>query len=181
MNPLSSPPPPPQFCVSSLFSLLVLFSTMDTDRPFILCNNEKCSTRFKYMDSTIHTKIDGPDPRDHFANERNLLTWLRTGMTLALIGFMVLLDLTERFAPSQSFPWPNEPLDAKKRGIAYMFVILGVISILVANFTYFRNQRRIIRRMLDVGHGKLGYILAICIGVFVVFIMVMSLSEGISN
>ncbi|MBM6383502.1 MAG: DUF202 domain-containing protein [Paenibacillus sp.] len=38
------------------------------------------------MDLSVHTIVDGPDPRDHLANERNLLTWVRTGTTLALVG-----------------------------------------------------------------------------------------------
>jgi hypothetical protein len=69
--------------------LLLRFSEMESniDPPFISCNDEKCSTRFKYLDSVIHTKVrNAPDPRDHLANERNLLTWLRTGVTLTLIG-----------------------------------------------------------------------------------------------
>lgn len=59
---------------------------METKR-FSLCNNEHCCKTFNYLDLlTVHTVVDGPDPRDHFANERNLLTWLRTGLTLALVG-----------------------------------------------------------------------------------------------
>lgn len=54
---------------------------------FTLCNDQQCCKRFNYLDfATVHTFIDGPDPRDHFANERNTLIWLRTGMILALIG-----------------------------------------------------------------------------------------------
>ncbi|ORX43865.1 hypothetical protein DM01DRAFT_1387031 [Hesseltinella vesiculosa] len=148
------------------------------DAPFILCNNDKCSTRFKYLDCTIHTKVTGPDPRDHFANERNLLTWIRTGMTLSLIGFMVLLDITQRFAPSTSFPWPNEPLDTKRKAVAYLFVALGLLSIIVATFTYFRNQRHIIKRMLFVGQGWVAYLLTCFIALFVCFVMIMSLTES---
>lgn len=79
----------------------------------------------------MHTKVDGPDPRDHFANERNFLSWLRVGMTLALIGnqinmlskrpslltcaydvsgYMTLIDLRgdKSLAPSNSLPWNHE-------------------------------------------------------------------------
>ena len=59
---------------------------------FIFCNNEQCCKKFNYIDvATVHFKVEGPDPRDHCANERNMLTWLRTGMVLALIGKMGLL------------------------------------------------------------------------------------------
>lgn len=59
---------------------------LNAPEKFILCNNEKCSTVFKYMDISVHTVVDGPDPRDHLANERNILAWIRTGTTLSLVG-----------------------------------------------------------------------------------------------
>lgn len=59
---------------------------LNAPEKFILCNNEKCSTTFKYLDVSVHTIVDGPDPRDHLANERNLLAWIRTGTTLSLVG-----------------------------------------------------------------------------------------------
>ncbi|OBZ86617.1 hypothetical protein A0J61_05333 [Choanephora cucurbitarum] len=62
---------------------------LNAPEQFTLCNNEKCSTKFKYLDYSIHTVVDGPDPRDHLANERNLLTWIRTGTTLALIDYRI--------------------------------------------------------------------------------------------
>lgn len=62
---------------------------MESNAParFIACNNQHCSKKFKLIDfATVHTVVDGPDPRDHFANERNLLTWIRVGMVMCLIG-----------------------------------------------------------------------------------------------
>jgi putative membrane protein len=64
---------------------------LNAPEQFILCNNDKCSTVFKYLDLSVHTVVDGPDPRDHLANERNLLTWIRTGTTLSLVGKLVSL------------------------------------------------------------------------------------------
>ncbi|KAI9484370.1 hypothetical protein BDB00DRAFT_152730 [Zychaea mexicana] len=62
---------------------------METNAPsrFTLCNNDQCCNKFNFIDvATVHSVVDGPDPRDHCANERNLLTWLLTGMVLVLIG-----------------------------------------------------------------------------------------------
>lgn len=64
---------------------------LNAPEKFILCNNEKCSTVFKYMDLSVHTVVDGPDPRDHLANERNILAWIRTGTTLSLVGKLISL------------------------------------------------------------------------------------------
>lgn len=65
---------------------------LNAPEKFILCNNEKCSTVFKYMDISVHTVVDGPDPRDHLANERNTLAWIRTGTTLSLVGKLMRND-----------------------------------------------------------------------------------------
>ncbi|KAI9486544.1 MAG: hypothetical protein EXX96DRAFT_46234 [Benjaminiella poitrasii] len=145
---------------------------------FILCNNEKCSTVFKYLDVSVHTIVDGPDPRDHLANERNLLTWIRTGTTLILIGFITLLDMpTKNFAPSYSLPWTDKPVSMNTKIVSYIFVGLGFTCFIYSLYSYFRNQRQIVKRLLWVGHGWLGYFVATIIMIFVVFIMIMALIE----
>ncbi|KAI9276720.1 hypothetical protein BDA99DRAFT_493953 [Phascolomyces articulosus] len=146
--------------------------------PFILCNNHHCSEKFKYTDWVIHTKVDGPDPRDHFASERTFLSWLRTGMTLALIGFMTLLDIRQLLAPSKGLPWSYEVVPNKQRILAYVFIGLGLASVLVSVMIYFRNQYRIVNRLLHVGHGWAGYSMALMIMLFVCFVMVVALTEA---
>ncbi|KAI8139310.1 hypothetical protein BJV82DRAFT_716784 [Fennellomyces sp. T-0311] len=159
-------------------SVTTSIETQDNTDRFIACNNEDCSTMFKYSDWTIHTKIDGPDPRDHFANERNFLSWLRTGSTLSLIGFMTLIDIRSKlFAPSKSLPWSYEEVPYKTRIVAYIFIALGLSSMLVSLGVYFKNQRKIVHRLLDVGHGWPGYSMALMIILFVVFIMAVSITE----
>lgn len=151
---------------------------LNAPEQFVSCNNEKCSTVFKYLDLSVHTVIDGPDPRDHLANERNLLTWIRTGTTLALVGFMTLLDLpTKNFAPSYSLPWTNEPISINAKIVSYIFVGLGFTCFIYSMYNYFKNQRQIIKRLLWVGHGWIGYVMALVIMLFVVFIMLMALTE----
>ncbi|KAI8334397.1 hypothetical protein BC941DRAFT_432893 [Chlamydoabsidia padenii] len=149
------------------------------DLPFISCNDENCSAKFKYLDLAIHTKVrNAPDPRDHLANERNLLTWLRTGMTLALIGFMTLMDITKHFAPARSLPWTDGPINTNTKIVSYIFVILGLVSIFSATITYFINQKKIVQRLIGVGQGWVGYAMALFIMIFVCFIMVLAIQEG---
>ncbi|KAI8047578.1 uncharacterized protein B0P05DRAFT_592581 [Gilbertella persicaria] len=151
---------------------------LNAPEQFLLCNNEKCSTAFKYLDLSVHTIVDGPDPRDHLANERNLLTWIRTGTTLALIGFMTLLDMpTKNFAPSYSLPWTQGAVSVNANILSYIFVGLGFTCFIYSLYSYFRNQRQIVKRLLWVGHGWLGYAVATIMMIFVVFIMVMALTE----
>ncbi|KAI9488038.1 hypothetical protein BDB00DRAFT_850404 [Zychaea mexicana] len=145
---------------------------------FILCNDQHCSKKFKYTDWVIHTKIDGPHPRDHFASERTFLSWLRTGMTLVLIGFMTLLDVRQLLAPSKGLPWSHEDVPYKTRIVAFVFIGLGLASILVSLVTYFKNQYRIVNQLLDVGHGWAGYSMALMIMLFVCFVMVVAITES---
>ncbi|KAI9279128.1 hypothetical protein BY458DRAFT_488097 [Sporodiniella umbellata] len=146
---------------------------------FGLCNNQRCSDFFKYLDVSVHTFVDGPDPRDHLANERNLLTWIRMGTTLALIGFITLIDLpSKNFAPSYSLPWTRERSNSNSKAVSYVFVGLGFSCILISVYNYFRNQKQIVRRLLYVGHGWLGYSIAILITLFVIFIMLAALVDG---
>ena len=95
-----------------------------------------------------------------------------------MIGFMTLIDIRNKlFTPSKSLPWSHDEQDYKTKIVAYVFVALGLISILVSLVTYFNNQRKILQRMLHVGHGWAGYSMALMIMLFVVFIMAVSLTE----
>ncbi|CDH51669.1 predicted protein [Lichtheimia corymbifera JMRC:FSU:9682] len=161
-------------------SLTAVESQSNDDKRFIACNDKHCSTTYKYLDWVVHTKVDGPDPRDHFANERNFLSWLRVGMTLALIGYMTLIDLRgeKSLAPSNSLPWNHEePTPYKTRIVAFIMIALGFSSLCTSVVIYFKNQRRIVHRLLDVGHGWAGYTMALLIMLFICFIMVVALTE----
>ncbi|CAO3632669.1 unnamed protein product [Cunninghamella echinulata] len=149
------------------------------EQPFIKCNNEKCASEFRYLDNAIHDKIGISEARDHCANERNLLTWLRTGVTLSLIGFMTIVDLsTKKFAPALSFPWTNDSTaNTNIKVVSYIFILLGMISIITSTMTYFRNQQQIIKRLYHVGQGFVGYFMALVIMLFVCFIMIIALFE----
>ncbi|KAG2226472.1 hypothetical protein INT45_014216 [Circinella minor] len=144
----------------------------DSSKGFVLCSNEYCSDKFKHIDWVIHTKVDGPDPRDHFASERTFLSWLRTGMTLALIDFQQLSK------PTTELPWAHEPLPTKQRILAYIFVGLGFLSLLVSLVIYFKNQHRIVNRLLNVGNGWAGYSMALLIMLFVCFVMAVAITES---
>ncbi|CAO3694436.1 unnamed protein product [Rhizopus microsporus] len=43
---------------------------------FGLCNDEKCSSFFRYLDVSVHTFVDGPDPRSPC--QRKEFTYLDT-------------------------------------------------------------------------------------------------------
>lgn len=113
---------------------------------------------------------------------REKLTTCISGVVLTSVpthaGFMIVLDLrSKNFAPSRSLPWSNEPAPYKTMIVGYIFVALGFCSILLSMAIYFKNQRRILRRLLDVGMGWPGYSMALLIMMFVCFVMVVALTE----
>ncbi|KAI9494740.1 hypothetical protein BDB00DRAFT_286712 [Zychaea mexicana] len=131
---------------------------METNAPsrFTLCNNDQCCNKFNFIDvATVHSVVDGPDPRDHCANERNLLTWLRTGMVLALI---------------------DDPASIQVQVVSYIFVALGLASICVGVMIYLRNMNQILERRIAVGHGWTGYTMVLLIVLFVLFVMAAALT-----
>jgi hypothetical protein len=91
---------------------------------------------------------------------------------------MTLLDMpTKNFAPSYSLPWTNGPVSINADIVSYIFVGLGFTCFIYSLYSYFRNQRQIVKRLLWVGHGWLGYSVATVIMLFVVFIMIMAITE----
>ena len=75
----------------------------------------------------------GAETREHLANERTLLAWVRTGVGLISVGFVVeragALAGGDSVAVSEFF------------GIA--LVALGCLALIVGSFEFFANRRMI--------------------------------------
>ncbi|MCA3748652.1 MAG: DUF202 domain-containing protein [Rubrobacter sp.] len=77
--------------------------------------------------------------REHLANERTLLAWVRTGVGLISVGFVV-----ERAgALASGTPGGRETaLASEVFGLA--LVVLGCLTLLVGAVQFFRNRRMIV-------------------------------------
>jgi putative membrane protein len=74
--------------------------------------------------------------RDHLANERTYLAWMRSG--IALMGFGVLIVRLRIIQPPIA---PQPPGNGWKLGLA--FALVGVLSVLLSTQHYFAVRRDI--------------------------------------
>jgi putative membrane protein len=119
-------------------------------------------------------EIRTPAPTDYLANERTYLAWIRTGITVIALGFVVakfgiiIRELVPN-APSTSYHLSSE--------IGIVLVIIGGGMQLLALRSFFRNKRNI-----DMGKyipstipEALAGVLAVVIAILVVVYMVITL------
>jgi putative membrane protein len=77
--------------------------------------------------------IADSDPRVFFAAERTLLAWLRTGLTIIALGFVVSrFGLFVRLLEMQSPGSAPTPQIATSAALGVAFVIVGTLAIVVA-------------------------------------------------
>ncbi|HEY8157472.1 MAG TPA: DUF202 domain-containing protein [Methylobacter sp.] len=77
--------------------------------------------------------ISDSDPRVFFAAERTLLAWLRTGLTIIAIGFVVArFGLFFRLLSLQVQPHQLGASPSLSAGLGVAFVVVGSLAIFVA-------------------------------------------------
>lgn len=80
----------------------------------------------------------GSTARDHLANERTYLAWVRTGFGTAALGLGVAKLL-------------GDPGDWKPILAGILFVILGIVMLLYGTMRYYRIVRSLDEGMMHVG------------------------------
>lgn len=77
--------------------------------------------------------------RDHAANERTYLAWVRTGVTVMVLGFFVEKFEIFLMSSDPATPPPSQEIS----GLAVFLVALGLLSIVYATVNYVRTNRAI--------------------------------------
>lgn len=77
--------------------------------------------------------ISDSDPRVFFAAERTLLAWLRTGLTIIAIGFVVArFGLFVRLLSLQPHSDQHDVSSLFAAGLGIAFVVIGSLAIFIA-------------------------------------------------
>jgi len=85
------------------------------------------------------TAMPESDPRVFFAAERTLLAWLRTGLTIIALGFVVArFGLFLQLLSAQSQPGSAQPHPGPSAALGVTFVVVGAIAILIATLQHHR-------------------------------------------
>ena len=99
--------------------------------------------------------ISESDPRVFFAAERTLLAWLRTGLTIIALGFVVsrfgLFVQLLALQPQGAAPAAHASLSA---GLGVAFVIVGTLAIVVAAIQHQRFVATLPQGDLPRGYSR---------------------------
>jgi putative membrane protein len=114
------------------------------------------------VSGSSHAMADSSQFRDHAANERTLLAWIRTGIALMAFGFAIArfgLFLREI---SQAGPAPSRVEHAVGSGwFGVVLVVLGLITNLAAMTRYVRIRKALQEGRSIAPGAALAYALAI--------------------
>ena len=100
--------------------------------------------------------------RDHAANERTLLAWIRTGIALMAFGFAIArfgLFLRE-FTPTSPTPSTGEHAMGSG-GFGVVLVVLGLVTNLAAMIRYIRIRQALLEKRSIATGATLAYALGI--------------------
>ena len=110
--------------------------------------------------------ISESDPRVFFAAERTLLAWLRTGLTIIALGFVVsrfgLFVRLLAMQSQESSAAAHSPLSA---GLGVAFVIVGTLSIVGAAVQHQRFIATLPQSDLPPAYSRaFAFVLALLVG-----------------
>ena len=109
--------------------------------------------------------------RDHLANERTFLSYLRTSLSLVTVG--VAIPQIARLPSSDEAAAKHSVVSAQVAGV--LFVVLGLFFIMGGCVRYFYAQALMVRGLFPASRGMVVFgsfsLLAILISVFVISII----------
>ena len=96
-----------------------------------------------------------PDPRVYFAAERTLLAWLRTGLTVMGLGFVIArFGLFLRLLSQQAQAKAGQGEFGVSAALGVLFILIGAIAILVATTQHKRYVATLSKADLPTSYAQ---------------------------
>ncbi|CAG8618162.1 6286_t:CDS:2, partial [Ambispora leptoticha] len=102
--------------------------------------------KFSRMNPTLYLENQASVARDHLANERTFLAWLRTSLAFISIG----VAITQLFRLNVK---PDEAKMGKPLGV--IFIVLGIVFLSFGLIRYFRSQSVMTRGKFPASRGTI--------------------------
>jgi uncharacterized membrane protein YidH (DUF202 family) len=105
-------------------------------KPVLRCNDRKTLLKDLWSEG-LSFLVDQRDSRDHLANERTFLAWLRTSMALSMTGIF-----TTQIFVVQSHDSPHTNLSFFALGIPLSSVcqVAALVNVIAGAFRFWRHQ-----------------------------------------
>ncbi|KAI8326054.1 hypothetical protein GQ54DRAFT_250368, partial [Martensiomyces pterosporus] len=102
----------------------------------------------------------GSVARDHLANERTYLAWIRTSLSMVTVGvairqlYRVSIDLGNDDGASAQHTAQDDPIAGKVLGVS--FVLLGMVFVVMGLYRYFSSQVLMTKGRFPVSRAMVG-------------------------
>ncbi|KAF2723223.1 hypothetical protein K431DRAFT_201153, partial [Polychaeton citri CBS 116435] len=102
----------------------------------------------KFWRHQVRVSVRHEDCRDHLANERTFLGYLRTSVTLSMIGILIaqLYRLSHDPSPNPLFGYY-----VLSKPLSVIFQCSALVTVLVGAFRYWRHQNAMVRGKAYIG------------------------------
>ncbi|KAI8880815.1 hypothetical protein K501DRAFT_190426 [Backusella circina FSU 941] len=130
------------------------------------------SEKIQSYSTSVYLENKGSVARDHLANERTFLAWLRTSLSTISVG----IGITQLFRLEKTMTQVDpQPPFIGARWIGTYFILIGIMFLFFAFIRYFHTQVSLTKGVFPASRSTV--VLATCIPLLIMVLMMVSISS----